>query len=576
MVADVAEFEQIMKALRAADKAGDTEAAQRLAQMAREFQQTQQPEQTQPEQPGIGSVLYENIIGSGAVDTPGERLGQAIGDVAQAGAAGISRGITSLADLPGQAAGAVGGLLERGATAAGADPSFAAGLGSAVSGAIPGGTARQDIAELTGGATEFRGETLPGQFAGTVGEFLPGAAIGGGGAGALARFGVAPGIASEAAGQVTEGTQFEPIARTVAALATPALLSKSPDLFSQAIRGADPERISQANTLIRFGVKPTAGQATGFGLLQRAENSLAPTGKQLDDFTAAAMKTIGSKATRATPQALSSAETRIVTKMQDALKGVNVAASADDGNAAIQIASDYVERVPQGSLIPRIRGISNEILDAATNPKAADIPLSTIRKWRTDIGKYSVSPDQATRDAAHSLRGILDSMTDRALLAAKRPEALDALRTARTEYRNLLAIKDASSKAGEAAAVGQISPARLRGAVVRTQGKSQYVTGKSTELGELARAGEAVLSPAATVAPGAERAIAGLPQAGLATAGFYAGGVPGAIAGAAAPSVGRAGLRSPAVQAAIGDPTTVPIGAARLAPGIALSNEEPN
>jgi hypothetical protein len=40
------------------------------------------------------------------------------------------------------------------------------------------------------------------------------------------------------------------------------------------------------------------------------------------------------------------------------------------------------------------------------------------------------------------------------------------------------------------------------------------------------------------------------------------------------PAAGRGIVRTPAVQSAIADPATVARGAARLTPGIALSNED--
>jgi hypothetical protein len=59
---------------------------------------TQEP---QPEQPAearrtLGQALYENIIGSGEVDTPGERLGQYI----RGGTAAVARGMADVPALP--------------------------------------------------------------------------------------------------------------------------------------------------------------------------------------------------------------------------------------------------------------------------------------------------------------------------------------------------------------------------------------------------------------------------------------------------------------------------------------------
>jgi hypothetical protein len=66
---------------------------------------------------------------------------------------------------------------------------------------------------------DYKPETTVGEYAKTVGEFAPGAVGGAEGLGLRAlKYAVAPGIASEAAGQLTEGTKMEPYARGVAGL----------------------------------------------------------------------------------------------------------------------------------------------------------------------------------------------------------------------------------------------------------------------------------------------------------------------------------------------------------------------
>lgn len=60
-------------------------------------------------------------------------------------------------------------------------------------------------------------QTTPGRYAETIGEFAPNALIPGGVAARVARV-VAPGVASEFAGEATEGTPIEPLARVAGAL----------------------------------------------------------------------------------------------------------------------------------------------------------------------------------------------------------------------------------------------------------------------------------------------------------------------------------------------------------------------
>jgi hypothetical protein len=65
----------------------------------------------------------------------------------------------------------------------------------------------------------YEAQTTPGKFAQTVGQFAPSAALGPGTVARKAAMAVVPGVASEAAGQLTEGTEVEPYARVAGALA---------------------------------------------------------------------------------------------------------------------------------------------------------------------------------------------------------------------------------------------------------------------------------------------------------------------------------------------------------------------
>lgn len=95
----------------------------------------------------------------------------------------------------------------------------------------------------------YKPQTTAGHYAETVGEFLPAAVAGPGGvARKVAMQAVLPGVASEAAGQATAGTDLEPYARAGAGLTAGvggALLSR-PASTSQAIRSQLPEGITQA------------------------------------------------------------------------------------------------------------------------------------------------------------------------------------------------------------------------------------------------------------------------------------------------------------------------------------------
>jgi len=170
----------------------------------------------------FGQALRENIVGDGKVDTFGEQVGDIIGT----GAAGILRGIKGIAETPemlvrfGKRAGE-----EIGEYAGTRDPSKekTAVLDTVTGRAIQSGyEGLAGLADADPAGLQRRGETAAAQYAGTIGEFLPAAV--GGGAGAVKAM-IAAGVGSETAGQLTEGTQYEPVARVVGAFASPAALS---------------------------------------------------------------------------------------------------------------------------------------------------------------------------------------------------------------------------------------------------------------------------------------------------------------------------------------------------------------
>jgi hypothetical protein len=138
------------------------------------------------------------------------------------GGTGFMRGSAQLAGLPGT----IGDLLNTGAVRAtnallGTDLKTTQ-EATGAPGLLSGQSIQDALAAATGGESEFRAPGVAGDYAATIGEFLPGAL---GGPSAMLRYGVASGVTSEAAGQATEGTVFEPYARIAGAFFAPLALS---------------------------------------------------------------------------------------------------------------------------------------------------------------------------------------------------------------------------------------------------------------------------------------------------------------------------------------------------------------
>lgn len=200
--------DQLREAAKRAYDAGDIKSAQELISAGQKLENTSV--QNAPFRLGGFS---ENLIGSGAIDTPGEYLGDAI----RAAGAGGARGIKSLLDLPEMGV----GLIRQGyqkVTGQKVEPLEETYLG---------GGFDQGVRAITGDEIDYRSPNKLGKYAGTIGEFV-------GGAGAatkltkpITKITTVAGGGSEAAGQLTEGTSIEPFARIAGALITPGITNQT-------------------------------------------------------------------------------------------------------------------------------------------------------------------------------------------------------------------------------------------------------------------------------------------------------------------------------------------------------------
>lgn len=399
----------------------------------------------------------------------------------------------------------------------------------------------------------YKPQTTAGEYAKTVGEFVPGMI---GGPAGLARRAVtqvlAPGVASEAAGQATKGTASEPYARIAGALAG----AVAPSALGRIVSPlpVDPARQAAVNALRQEGVTDlTAGQITGRKPLQYLE---AERGRganlvesQGDQFTAAALRRVGEDANRATPEVIDRAFTRIGRQFDDL--AANNTARVDnqlvgDFRAAID---DYNNLVSQPNRVPAVANYLQEAVTAAQR-NGGMIPGDVYQSLRSRM-EATARGLRANPEAADAIRGLregLDDAMERSIQASGNVADLGAWREARRQYRNMLVIERAATGAGENAALGIISPAKLREATVG-QGRRNYARGGG-DFSELARSGVAVMSPLPNSGtPGrisAQNLGAGLSSllggaAGAASGGGSEGTMAGMIAGALLPrAVGRA------------------------------------
>ena len=546
------EREELLQALRNADAAGDTAAAQRLAPLISETPAAKSPETAKQERT-LGQTIYENVIGSGEVDTPGERLGQYI----RGGTAAVARGIADVPALPAN-------LAQLGAM--GVEKAFGMEEPSMVSrglAALPDTREMLGAVPVIGPESEYVAPGTAGEFISTAGEFAGGAGASAGPR-AMLRYGVAPGVTSEAAGQATEGMDVEPYARAVTGLGTSLLAAPRSAKYT---RGAGPDELEMANRLGAAGVKPTAGQLADSPSLMRAEGTSGPTGEQLEGFTRATLRSAGNPVDkRATAPALRRTQNNITKGMNDILKDVDVPITTDLGQRTLSVADDYFAGSAGNKLPPSLRRINDSLLDVSTQPGGVSkIPASDLRKWRTTAGIHTTSREEMTRAAAHALRDLIDDASEAALTSLGRADDIDKLGVLRNQYRNFLTIADASTKGGRQGARGILTPERVSSASTRTVGKINRATGKGTDLTELANDALAMIGAAPTTEAGALRRVAlgvgGGAGSGAAIGSFMGGGIPGAMigagVGATAPLMVQGLARNPLVQNLLTNPSAL-------------------
>ena len=424
-------------------------------------------------------------------------------------------------------------------------------------------TSAELTSEIGGSAGKFlqgKPETTGGRYAESIGEFAPGMAGGGGG---LLRKGiqaVAGGVGSEKAGELAKEylPDHETASRVIGGIfgqGLPAMVRRgvAPSTIS-------PTREAMGNTLRQEGVDTLAGDLSGSRTLKYAEHGLgdAPGSggaystakeRQGEQYTRAILRRVGENADRAEPEVVDRAFRRIGNDF-DTLSARNSA----------RLDNQYLNDVAQAQLEydhlfadPLRRPLVQNVVDHAFNQLRQSRTMTGEQyqalRSRIERMRRGNAKDPELSDFLGEVRRSMDDLMERNI-RQNNPQDLGAWQQARRQYRNMLTVEKAATGAGETAAGGIISPAKLRQALV-SQSRRGYARGQG-DFAELARAGEGLLKPPPTSGT-AERAwMHAIPAALGAGLGEMAGGnmlaLPAAMAGVAAPGVAGRALMTPAVQ----------------------------
>jgi hypothetical protein len=433
----------------------------------------------------------------------------------------------------------------------------------------------------------YEPKTTVGKYVGTVAEFAPGMLFPGGAAATAGRrLGmralqnvVAPGVVSEAAGQLTEGTKLEPAARVIGGIAG----GVAPNAVGRMIspQRIDPERARQAAVLASEGIDITAGQVTGSKPLKYAESVAVDTPfaggraaqvmeSQGEQFTRAALRRVGVDAPRATPEVIDSTFHRIGLEFDRASANIQIPlrriapnnmARLDPIVSRVDDIANQYERITQPSLRNNLpRAVADDLRNMAMNNYNMDGRVYL--KFRSDLGEAARSAqDSTTRNALYDIQRALDTAAEAWLRRSNNPEMAQALRTAREQYRNMLVIERAATSAGENAALGILSPAAIRNATMQ-QNRRTYARGGG-DFGELARAGSAIMTPLPNSGTGPRVGMQMLGASIGSIGGAALGGPAGAGIGAFAPLAGQAlmgrAVMNPMMQAYLQNQVAAPL-----------------
>lgn len=387
---------------------------------------------------------------------------------------------------------------------------------------------RQGIANVTGGATEYKPQTVPGEYAGTLMEFAGGAAaLPIGGPVRSIASSVLPALGSETAGQTARkyAPEYESLARFAAALGTPAVTAPVTQSISRRmtlgpadqIYGNVPgsQRAKNVDLLRQMGMgNISAGQQIGSATLQKLEDVVEPTLTQKTDLTRMVLQRAGIEDGLATPNVIDKRAKELGKVFDDAEASVKEGFDITEGERLLRLFDDANEMLSIGNIVGKTKKIIDEFSNSAVTGDAISYAqLKLARENLRKVMKSSLrSADEVNYDLANDVLEVIDDMIERNVLKYN-PKLLPTLQKTRSDYRALLTAERAVSGKGTDAASGIITPNALDTAIKNREGVTATTRLRGTDLAEISRAASEVLAPLPTVAAGSRRDVGGIAQA---------------------------------------------------------------
>lgn len=378
------------------------------------------------------------------------------------------------------------------------------------------------------------------------------------------------GIGAQAGSDLTRGSTLGSIVGGITGAVLPGGAARAARRLNAPTPIKSPERAANVKILRDEGIEPSAGDVSGRQGVRVAEemgNRIGGGGsydtvkdKPLRQLSQAVTERMGDRVERATPEVLERTRERIGNGLEQVARDLPIKHDASLTNDFTNLATEVTNNA---WLSDELRTAVNKQIDAILNgfvtktvkgKVVAEMDGKTyqgLTRHDTPLGRAMRSTDDNVAHYANKIRSMLDDAMERSAHArgtrqgVGRRQALVDLKELRRQWYNMLIISKSVAGPGEAAAEGTILPERL-GAVMRAgaDNKMAYAAGRS-DLHKLARAAQAVITPARHLDWTERAKIHAVPGSLFGAAGMLAGGPSGAaiggLAGGAAPGlIGRA------------------------------------
>jgi hypothetical protein len=309
------------------------------------------------------------------------------------------------------------------------------------------------------------------------------------------------------------------------------------------------DRAANVRTLEDHGVEMTAGQRTGNQNLHAAEAQTGGTGywnireRQNRQYTAGALEQggipphNGVRPDVASPEVLNRQHAALGAEF-DRLQAIGMQPDSQFFSDLVQLRDNYRATMPQHNRAPIIETTVRQLADRAQRgiPVDGELLRTIGTQLRRTRQAFRASGRADDAEAIDNLIETIDNGLERSL-AQTHPNEVGRFRQIREQYRNLITVEEAASRAPD----GQLSPADLTSATKKMETRRGYSRGFGPFNG-YSRAGAEILrdppnsgttSRLMAALGGAGRGVASIPAATGGMIGFGLGGPVGAGVGTA-------------------------------------------